>query len=89
MIGAAAAGLLGAAVVKELRRPAGERTWNGRVAGLPYDLRRPTAARVRAEFWDPGNPALFTPHSFGVGYGVNLARAAALGRRAVGSLRSR
>lgn len=66
--------LVGAAVVKELRRPAAERTWQGRIAGLPYDFRPPTAERVRAEFWAPDNQALFTPHAFGIGYGVNLAR---------------
>jgi hypothetical protein len=69
-----AVGLVAAAVAKELRRPAEERTWQGRVLGLPYDFRPPTLTRVRAEFWDPDNDALFTPHAFGVGYGVNLAR---------------
>ncbi|MEY9877978.1 hypothetical protein ABH931_007502 [Streptacidiphilus sp. MAP12-33] len=72
----AAAGVVTAAVVKELRRPAQERTWQGRILGLPYDFRPPTPARVLAEFWDPDNDALFTPHAFGVGYGVNLARLA-------------
>jgi hypothetical protein len=70
----AAVGVVAAAVAKELRRPAEERTWHGRVVGLPYDFRPPTLARIRAEFWDPDNDALFTPHAFGVGYGVNLAR---------------
>ena len=70
----AVVGLVAAAVAKELRRPAEERTWQGRIVGLPYDFRPPTPERVRAEFWDPDNDALFTPHAFGVGYGVNLAR---------------
>jgi hypothetical protein len=69
-----AVGVVAAAVAKELRRPAEERTWQGRVLGLPYDFRPPTLARIRAEFWDPDNDALFTPHAFGVGYGINLAR---------------
>ncbi|MFD0332123.1 DUF5808 domain-containing protein [Streptacidiphilus monticola] len=67
---------MGAAVAKELARPAAERTWHGRIVGLPYDFRPPTAERLRAEFWAPDNPALFTPHAFGIGYGVNLARVA-------------
>ncbi|SEM23571.1 DUF5808 domain-containing protein [Streptacidiphilus jiangxiensis] len=69
-------GVVAAAVLKELRQPPEERTWHGRILGLPYDFRPPTPARVRAEFWDPDNNALFTPHAFGVGYGVNLARLA-------------
>ncbi|MEZ0092201.1 DUF5808 domain-containing protein [Streptacidiphilus sp. EB129] len=66
--------LVGAAVAKELRQPAAERTWHGRIIGLPYDFRPPTLQRLRAEYWDPQSDALFTPHAFGVGYGVNLAR---------------
>ncbi|WP_037570480.1 DUF5808 domain-containing protein [Phaeacidiphilus oryzae] len=89
LIGLAVLGLLGAAVVKELRQPAAERTWTGRVVGVPYDLRRPTVGKVRREYWDPENPALFTPHSFGIGYGVNLARVGALARRAAGAVRCR
>ncbi len=38
--------LIGAAVATELFKPAEERTWEGRIAGLlPYDLRRPTLAQ--------------------------------------------
>ncbi len=66
--------LAGAAVAKELGKAGEDRTWHGRILGLPYDFRPPTPARVRAEFWDPDNETLFTPHSFGIGYGVNLAR---------------
>ncbi|MGW2639123.1 DUF5808 domain-containing protein [Streptomyces sp. NPDC001348] len=62
------------ALAKELRKPSGERTWTGVVLGLPYDFRWPTPEKIAREFWDPGNDALFTPHAFGVGYGVNLAR---------------
>lgn len=78
-VGVMAFALLGAALAKELSKPAAERTWTGRVAGLPYDFRPPTLGRIRREFWDPDNDALFTSHAFGVGYGVNLARV--LGRR--------
>ena len=71
---AAVGALAGAAVAKELGKPTEDRTWHGRILGLPYDFRPPTPARVRAEFWDPDNDALLTPHSFGIGYGINLAR---------------
>jgi hypothetical protein len=70
-------GLLAAAVVKELRRPARERTWHGRVLGfVPYDFRPPTFDRVRRELWNPRDPALLTPHAFGVGWGVNFGAVA-------------
>lgn len=74
--GAVAGALLAAAVVTELRKPSQERTWHGRVLGIPYDFRRPTLAKLRRTFWDPDNDALFTPHAFGVGYSVNFARLA-------------
>ncbi|MFF8993471.1 DUF5808 domain-containing protein [Streptomyces sp. NPDC014983] len=77
-----AAGVVAAAVAKELRKPPGARTWTGTVLGLPYDFRWPTARRIAREFWDPGNDAFFTPHTFGVGYGVNLARVVRELRRA-------
>ncbi len=71
---AAIGALVGAAVAKELGKPSEDRTWHGRILGLPYDFRPPTPAKVLAEFWDPDNDALLTPHSFGIGYGLNLAR---------------
>lgn len=67
-------GLLGAAVVQELKRPPEERTWHGTVGGVvPYDFRVPTAEKVRNAWWDPDGP-LFRPTAFGVGWAVNLAK---------------
>lgn len=82
---AAAVALLAAAVVTELRKPAGERTWHGRVAGVvPYDLRPPTLDRVRAAWWSPDDRRIFTDRAFGVGWAVNLGGLVRLarGRRA-------
>ena len=68
-------GMLAWAVLSELRKPAAERTWTGRLAGVvPYDLRRPTLARVRARWWNPDDERVLTPHVFGVGWSVNLAQ---------------
>lgn len=67
-------GLLMAAVVRELRTPADDRQWHGRVARVPYDLRPPSLARERAAWWNPDDPRLFTPRGFGVGWALNLAR---------------
>jgi len=76
LVGAAVGvGLIAAAVGAELRKPRPARTWHGRILGLvPYDFRRPTARRVKARWWNPGDRRLFTPRVFGVGWSVNLAR---------------
>lgn len=67
--------LLGAALITELRKPAGARTWEGRIAGrVPYDLRLPTPARVRDRLWNPADRRIFVPTVFGVGWTVNLRR---------------
>lgn len=81
----AAVGLTVAAVVQELRKQRDDRTWTGTVAGfVPYDFRWPISGeRVTAEWWDPDNEAIFTPHAFGVGWGVNLARVAQLAQTAI------
>ena len=68
-------GLVAAAVAQELRKPAGERTWQGRVAGVvPYDLRPPSVDRYRRAWWDPDNPRLVTGTAFGVGWDLNVGR---------------
>jgi hypothetical protein len=75
-------GLVVAAVVKELRVPAGERTWHGELAGVvPYDLRPPTVDRLRERFWAPENPRLIVPRVFGVGWTLNVGRLVALIRQ--------
>jgi hypothetical protein len=65
--------LWGAALLTELSKPAGDRTWEGRIAGLvPYDLRRPTVARLRARVWNPRDRRIVVPTAFGVGWTVNV-----------------
>jgi hypothetical protein len=67
--------LIGAAVATELLKPADERTWEGKIAGLvPYDLRRPTLARARERLWNPADHRVFVPTVFGVGWTVNFGR---------------
>ena len=73
------AGLLVAAIAQEMGKPEAERTWHGELFGLvPYDLRPPTWGRIRAAYWNPENPRLFTPRVLGVGWAVNLYRARVL-----------
>jgi len=78
LIGAAVAALLATAVVRELSLPREDRTWHGRVMGVPYDLRRPTWRRVQESWWAPEDPRLVTPRVLGVGWSLNLGRIAAL-----------
>jgi hypothetical protein len=74
-------GLLVTAVIKELRKPADQRTWNGTVAGfVPYDLRVPTLARVQERIWNPDDETVVNPAVFGVGWTLNLGRIWALVR---------
>ncbi len=60
------------AVVQELRKPAEERTWHGKVAGfVPYDFRLPTIQRFRDTYWNPDGPVL-SGKAWGVGWAPNL-----------------
>lgn len=52
-----------------------------RFLGLPYDWRRPTKDRLEQRHWNPDDDRVFTPKSFGWGYGINWR---ALGRRLTG-----
>ena len=79
VLGLVGLALMVTAVVQELRKPPGERTWHGEVLGLvPYDLRPPTVSRLRASVWQPESERWLLPRSLGVGWSPNLARAAAL-----------
>lgn len=51
----------------------------GTFLGVPYDWRPPTLARAKSRWWNPDDPRLFTPKTFGWGFDVNLARL--LGRK--------
>lgn len=60
------------AVIQELRKPAEERTWHGKVADfVPYDFRMPTLERVRSTYWNPEGP-IIAGKVFGVGWAPNL-----------------
>ena len=72
-----------AAVVKELRKPAEERTWNGALGFVPYDFRVPTLARVKERMWDPEGAHLISPRVFGVGWTLNVGRLVELVRQRV------
>ena len=61
------------ALYQELKKPAPERTWHGKVAGVvPYDFRVPDLQRFKQAYWDPDSDVLFTEKVVGVGWSVNL-----------------
>jgi hypothetical protein len=60
------------AIVQQLQRPPEERTWYGKIAGIPYDFRLPTAERIRDTFWNKNTSKIFLPQVFGIGWSINL-----------------
>jgi hypothetical protein len=60
------------AITEQLQRPPEERTWHGKIAGIPYDFRLPTVERLRATFWNKDTSQIFLPHAFGIGWSLNL-----------------
>ena len=47
----------------------------GTFLGMPYDWRiRGFVPRLKERWWNPADPRLFTPKTFGWGYDINLAR---------------
>lgn len=76
LVRTAVIGSIAAALYVELRKPAEERTWHGRLLGVvPYDFRVPTLERVRDAYWNPRSPKLFTDRPLGVGWSVNIPTA--------------
>jgi hypothetical protein len=44
----------------------------GHIAGVPYDVRRPSLDKTKARWWNESDPHLFTPKVFGAGWDLNL-----------------
>jgi hypothetical protein len=60
------------AITQQLQRPKEERTWYGKIAGIPYDFRIPTGERFRAAYWNKGTSQIFLPQVFGIGWAINM-----------------
>jgi hypothetical protein len=82
------------ALYQELKKPAEERTWHGKVAGIvPYDFRLPDLQRIKDAYWDPDSDVLFTEKVVGVGWSVNLPvairKVSEIGSQYAAAIRSR
>ena len=65
--------LVGAAIMQELRKPAEQRRWQGKVGGaVPYDFRPPTWERLKATYWNPEDSQVVKDKAYGVGWDVNF-----------------
>lgn len=45
---------------------------SGTFLGMPYDVRPPTAERLRSRWWNPADPRVFMPRAWGVGWDLNF-----------------
>jgi hypothetical protein len=63
---------VGAAIVDQVRRPPEDRTWYGKLVGIPYDFRFPSVERIRATFWNKSTQQVLVPQVFGIGWTINL-----------------
>jgi hypothetical protein len=73
IIRTAVIGAVGTAIYLEMRKPAEERTWHGKLMGVvPYDFRLPSIDRIRQAYWNPRSPKVFTDRPLGVGWSVNI-----------------
>ena len=71
-IGLIATILVIAAIGEQLRLPPEERTWQGKIMGIPYDFRWPTVERIREKVWNKNTSRILVPHVFGVGWTINF-----------------
>ncbi len=42
------------------------------IAGIPFDPRKPTAARFKWTYWSAENPRFFPPKVTGIGWAINF-----------------
>ncbi|GAA2755728.1 DUF5808 domain-containing protein [Actinopolymorpha rutila] len=89
LVWATTGALVAASLTRELRRPPAERTWQGRIVGVPYDYRLPSVEKVRSAWWAPEDRRLFMPKVFGVGWDVNFGRVVTLGRQKLAERKER
>lgn len=67
------AGLSAAAIDQELKKSPDERTWKGKIAGVPYNFNVPEWSSIVGEYWNTESDEIMSPHAVGIGWGVNFA----------------
>ncbi len=48
----------------------------GRVLGMPYEFRAPSAGRIMERLWNPADPRIIMPRTWGVGWTINFGAVA-------------
>lgn len=81
-------GLSAAAIGQELAKAPDERTWKGKVAGVPYNFRLSEWTNIATEYWNPDSDRILSPHAIGLGWGVNFAAVARRAQAAVAMMES-
>ncbi|MGZ3674053.1 MAG: hypothetical protein ACXVCO_07060 [Ktedonobacterales bacterium] len=79
------AGLTAAAVGQELAKEPSQRTWKGKVAGVPYNFRVAEWSDIANEYWNPSSDQILVPRAIGLGWGINFA---AVARRVQGLMQT-
>ncbi len=72
LIGMTVALMVVGAIREQLSLPPAERTWHGKLAGVPYDFRMPTIERLQNAYWNKDTSQLLVPQAFGMGWAVNF-----------------
>lgn len=79
------AGLTAAAIGQEMAKEPSQRTWKGKVAGVPYNFRVAEWSDIANEYWNPSSDQILAPHAMGLGWGINFA---AVARRVQGLMQT-
>lgn len=66
-------GLAAAAIGQELAKEPEQRTWKGKVAGVPYNFRVGEWPDIAGEYWNPESERILQPRAIGMGWGINFA----------------
>lgn len=59
-----------------VRAPQPATPGHGRVFGIPYDVRFPTADHIAERMWNPRDPRIWMPRVFGMGWDLNMGAVA-------------
>lgn len=72
LIGAGTATLVTLAIKEQLNLPEEQRTWQGKVLGVPYNFRIPSKENIRSAYWNTETSQIIVPRPFGMGWTVNF-----------------